>query len=263
MTRHIIERFEQSERFFWSNISLGTAQIKGTELFASGVRNPYLNCAIQRRLLTEATFSNTLDTIRAFYESHNVPWVWIVREDLIEPSLTNGSMLQLLDKSTMMYCYLKDLTSRLDSRTLQIIEDNEDLSDWGICLNQAYESSSDATTQYLEVINQYIQAHHKETWGKTKFHHFVAYHDKTPVSCLTLSLQNATARLDDIGTIPSQQNKGFATELITHVLNHAQQLGADICFLESSQMGINLYKKIGFRPLSSNNYFTVPEKHEL
>jgi hypothetical protein len=43
----------------------------------------------------------------------------------------------------------------------------------------------------------------------------------------------------------------------------AQQLGADICFLESSQMGINLYKKIGFKSLNSNNYFTVPEKNDL
>lgn len=257
MTRYIIERYEQSERFFWSNISLETTQINGTELFTSGVHNLYLNCAIQRNPIVETNFKNILEDILTFYESHHVPWVWIIREDLIEPSLITGSNLQLLDKSTIMFCDLNDFTSSSYSRALKILENNNDLTDWGICLSQAYESFTDSTAKYSLATNQYIKAHQKETWGKTKFHHFVAYLNNSPVSCLSLSLQNAIARLDDIGTVPSQRNKGFATELIIFVLNYAKKQGANICFLESSQAGLNLYKKIGFLSLYTNSYYTI------
>lgn len=257
MTRYVIDRYEQAERFFWSNISLETAQINGTEVFTSGVNNKFLNCAIQRRPLAESTFQDTFDNISTFYNSHHIPWVWIIREDLIEPGFLPSIPLPLLDKSTMMFCKLDEPIPEAFHSKLQILENNQNLTDWGICLSQAYEPSTQQVTPYSQATQQYILAHQKESWGKTKFHHFVAYVDKAPVSCLTLSLQNGMARLDDVGTIPSQQKKGYATELIIHVLNYAKHLGADICFLESSQAGIKMYQRIGFSALYSNMYFGI------
>jgi ribosomal protein S18 acetylase RimI-like enzyme len=198
-----------------------------------------------------------MDTIQAFYKPFNLPWVWIIREDLILPSLITKQPLQLLDKSTIMVRDLGKPLPHQTSNNFTVKEDNRDLTDWGLCLSKAYQTSAETAAQYSEAIQQYIVAHKKDTSGKTKVHHFVGYFDHAPVSCLTLSLQNATARIDDVGTMPEHQHQGYATQLILHVLNFAKALGADICFLESSQAGIKVYKKLGFEALYTNMYFEL------
>lgn len=253
----LLERYEQAERFFWSNISLEVGQLNGTEVYASGVNNIYLNSAIQRKPITEANFYNTLNDIQAFYEAHNIPWVWIIRENLILPTLITKHSLQVFDKSTMMYCDLSKPLPYRENIELQILENNKDLTDWGFCLSKAYNSPNETAAQYEDAIKQYIVAHKRKTWDKTRFHHFVAYLNEIPVSCLTLTLQQGAARFDDVGTIPEQQNKGFATQLILYCMKRAKSFGADICFLESSQVGINMYQKLGFNSLLSNLYFKV------
>src|ERR1700682_3370635 len=102
----LLELYQKSERFFWTSISVATKKIRGMDLFASGVHNRYLNSAIQRTPLTEISFQNTLNSIQDFYKIHNVPWVWIIREDLIRLTLIASQSLELLDKSTAMSCDL-------------------------------------------------------------------------------------------------------------------------------------------------------------
>jgi len=257
--RYLIECYEQTERFFWSNISIETAQINGTEVFASGANNLYLNSAIQRKPLTEATLQPIMDTLQAFYKPFNLPWVWIIREDLIPSSLIIPQSLQLLDKSIVMALDLKLSLPHQAANNLFITENNDDLTDWGICLSKAYQIPEHTTDQYSEGIQKYIAAHMKETSGKSKFHHFVGYLNDIPVSCVTLSFQNAVARIDDVGTVPEHQHKGYATQILLHTLQHSTTIGADICFLESSQAGIKVYSKLGFEALYSNLYFEVVE----
>lgn len=76
---------------------------------------------------------------------------------------------------------------------------------------------------------------------------------------MTLSLNKGVARIDDVGTLPEFQGKGYATHLMNDVLFTAKQLGADHCFLESSDSGLGIYKKLGFELLFENRiYSTVP-----
>lgn len=75
------------------------------------------------------------------------------------------------------------------------------------------------------------------------------------MSSLTLSLHNDLARIDDLGTLPSYQKQGFATELVHFALEQAKNLKANYCFLEASESGLSLYKKIGFKSLFKRQYF--------
>lgn len=263
MTKNqLIEFYEKSERFFWSNISLATAHINGVDLFASAVNNRELNPAIQRASLTEESFITTLDSIQAFFKTHHIPWVWIIREGLIPPNLITSHALELTDISIAMFCDLKNLPISNADSTLQIRENNDDLSDWGTCLTKAYGSPAETAAQYSDVVKDYIEAHQKQTWSKTSFHHFVGYLGDLPVSCLTLSTEENRCRIDDVGTIPEQQHKGFATEIVRDGLIQAKALGADMCFLESSKKGIKVYEKLGFEPLFSNMYYKIGQEDD-
>jgi ribosomal protein S18 acetylase RimI-like enzyme len=254
---HLLEYYEQAERFFWSNISIDVTQIDDTEVYCSGVNSLYLNSAIQRKSLSEANLQRTLEQLKAFYQHHNVSWVWIFREDLCFDSLLSSPHLQMLDRSTMMYYNLNDTLPALYSVDLSIIENNEDLRDWGFCLTQAFGNSAETPTNFSQFPDQYISAHKNGIWNTKAFHHFVGYLNNTPVTCATLSLNNSIARIDDVGTIPEHQHKGYATQMIHHILTLAKLKGVDICFLESSSIGLNVYEKLGFKTLDSNVYYQV------
>ncbi len=79
--------------------------------------------------------------------------------------------------------------------------------------------------------------------------HFALSVDRQVVSCLTLSMCDGLARLNDVGTHRDFRGKGYATQLIYAALAHARHLGAQWCFLEASTEGVSLYRSLGFRAL--------------
>lgn len=255
--RRLIEPYEISENYFWSTISLATGRSNSVDLYATGVDNCYLNVAIQKAPLTENTFQDTVKHINKFYKTHHLPWVWIIRHGMIPPQLIESPSMKLLDRSTAMYYDVRTLSDTISSHELHILENNQDLTDWGICLCKTYQSPLESTSQYLEVVKLYIEAHKRPTWNRANFHHFVGYLNKIPVSTAILSIHGNKARIDDVGTIPAYQKKGYATQMILHALKESKELGADICFLESSQTGKKVYEKLGFKELFSNMCFQI------
>ncbi|MBL3285103.1 putative GNAT acetyltransferase C-terminal domain protein [Rickettsiales endosymbiont of Paramecium tredecaurelia] len=67
---------------------------------------------------------------------------------------------------------------------------------------------------------------------------------------------NTIARIDDVGTLPEFQGKGYASALMRYVLSEAKRLGVRHCFLESSDSGLGVYQKLGFEPLFKNNIYS-------
>ncbi|MEX6225135.1 GNAT family N-acetyltransferase [Providencia hangzhouensis] len=73
-----------------------------------------------------------------------------------------------------------------------------------------------------------------------------------PFLTLTLTINEKTARLDDIGTDVQYQGKGLATQLnmlFSSVISSIEQ-----CVLEASSDGLSIYKKLGFEPIF--NYYS-------
>lgn len=126
---------------------------------------------------------------------------------------------------------------------------NAHLEDWIIPLVGAFGSTR-------EISGQYAQAHQVALDKNCHLQHFSLYEDACPVASSTLSIHKTLARIDDVGTLPEFQRKGYATRLMTATLTEAKQLGARHCFLEASTSGLGLYQKLGFASLFTNNIYT-------
>jgi ribosomal protein S18 acetylase RimI-like enzyme len=88
--------------------------------------------------------------------------------------------------------------------------------------------------------------------------HSSLYKQEQPISSITLSINNDLARIDDVGTLPEFQRKGYATHLIKDALSAAKKLNVNYCFLESSTSSFSIYKSLGFEFLFKNNIYTNP-----
>jgi ribosomal protein S18 acetylase RimI-like enzyme len=254
---YLFQTYQKSERFFWSTISPATAHTDDADIYVTGVNNRYLNPAIQKSPLTEDTFQKVLTNYQDFYSSQNLPWVWVIEQHLIPQGLIKKESLEFLDKSSAMYLDLSNPIRVNRTNGFVIEENNDDLTDWGLSLRQAYQDPAETSDAYLDVVNQYIHIKKKQACNTANFHHFVGYLNRIPICCLTLSLQENRARIDDVGTAPKHQNKGFATQMIVYAMQKAFQLGANLCFLEASQAGSGMYGKIGFKKIFSNLYFKI------
>lgn len=54
-----------------------------------------------------------------------------------------------------------------------------------------------------------------------------------------------------VATSPAMQRKGYSTSLLKHVHNYAKESGFECLVLQSTRLGINLYKKMGFREIEN------------
>ena len=156
-------------------------------------------------------------------------------------------------KSVSMFVDLDSLTTdqtaSFDSETT--IKANDDhLNDWMIPLVGAFEST-------FEICSIYATTHENALKRNINLRHFSLYKQEKTIASITLSMHNDTiARIDDVGTLPEFQGKGYATYLMRYVLSEAKRLGARHCFLESSDLGLGVYQKLGFEPLFKNNIYS-------
>ncbi|WP_039455074.1 GNAT family N-acetyltransferase [Candidatus Jidaibacter acanthamoebae] len=252
MENRIIKLFYQTEDFFFKNISKEVAVLENnTTAYVTGVNSAGLNIVAQRDTLTNPQLS--LKQAIELYSSYNLPWIWISKEELVTEELDNTfehNGLELIDESTAMVYDLRcNQIFKIDN-SLNIIESNNDLNNWTKPLLEAFESTEEA-------MNQYITAHSRANKKKGYFHHHVGFTGSNPVTSITLSINNNIARIDDVGTLPGFQGKGYASTMIKHVLNKAKKFKADYCFLEASKAGLSIYRKIGFKELFNNKIYSL------
>lgn len=78
--------------------------------------------------------------------------------------------------------------------------------------------------------------------------YFMGKHNGVPVGTAVLFVDpDGIAGIHSMGIIPSQRRKGYAEELLIHMMNIARIKGAAYATLQASDMGKGLYFKIGFQ----------------
>ena len=93
-------------------------------------------------------------------------------------------------------------------------------------------------------------------FGKgTPWHHYVAWLRDTPVAIASLLLHTGLAGIYGVATIPEARKQGIGAALTLHAMHEARGLGYRIAMLAPSQMGLNMYHKIGFQEVGLTYYY--------
>ena len=243
------ESFYRCEDYFFRSISKDCLDFEGEgTAYFTGSSSEYLNPFFLRN--NRSSLGSILEKAKAFYAVHNCPWVIIIPEDSVSENhekILRSFNFHLNEKSVAMGISLDENTKFEMCQSSMIKPVNHNLKDWMIPLVDAFGST-------LELSQQYTEAHVRALL-KAQFYHFTIYEGDRAAASLTLSLNQNGACLNDVGTLPLFQRQGFASRLIIHALLEARKLGATQCFLEASDEGFSLYKKLGFTPLFKNNIY--------
>jgi ribosomal protein S18 acetylase RimI-like enzyme len=89
---------------------------------------------------------------------------------------------------------------------------------------------------------------------------YLGYLNGKPVSTSTIFYGGGAAGIYCVATLPEARGKGIGAAITLEPLQDARELGHRIGVLQSSEMGFNVYKKVGFRHLCQieNFYLSLP-----
>lgn len=248
MSSDLLHLFHQSSLYFSKSISLAERSFADcADAFFCGVPTPSFNPLLLKKDLDDQGLNNAA----AFFAHHQSPWCVVVPEYLQTPALETRLAHHGFfpgEKTLAMVLPLGHEPPEEKSESLIRLM-NSQLEQWMLPLIEAFKST-------MEVTEKYKNAHAHALAKHYKLAHLSLYKDGAPVSSLTLSWHDNIGRLDDIGTLPTHQRKGYARTLIKHALRGAYKINLTHCFLEASETGALVYQSLGFKPLFRNQIFS-------
>ena len=84
---------------------------------------------------------------------------------------------------------------------------------------------------------------------------YLGYWDGEPVATCCHFFGAGVAGIYSVSTLPAARGKGIGTAMTLQAFRKARELGYRIGVLQSSEMGYNIYKKLGLRHLCQIEYF--------
>ncbi|MBQ0520115.1 GNAT family N-acetyltransferase [Proteus mirabilis] len=243
MDAQLYKEFKIIEKAFWSEICENNIRIGDhTHCFMTPMDAPIFNFIYLRQGASENTFQQASTLFSSQKKGHMLvlPESLLPEfEEIIKKAGYTGDGM-----TTAMYLSLSDATyPPYKNNPCDIILTNHDLKQWAQPLKTAFPVGDDTIT------NEYIRYHQKALDNGATILHYALLVAGQPVSSLTLTLHDKLARFDDIGTDIAYQGNGYATHLITHLLEFCREQGVERCFLDASADGLALYRKFGFKPL--------------
>jgi len=132
-----------------------------------------------------------------------------------------------------MFMDLADVPDNVERVVIQKVKNTEQAKIWSQLFQEAfgYEISVVTVMKTMESIEYFIGKHNGVAVGTA-----VLFVDKRGI-----------AGIHSMGVIPSQRRKGYAEELLIHMLNIARIKGSEYATLQASEMGKGLYLKTGFQ----------------
>ena len=249
----LIDLYRQAEDYFFRGISSKCLDLDDGA-------HAYMTGGAELNFIYITRNTNALDKIliqgKQFFDQDDRSFDVIIPQELCTPQMAdilNTMGYPQKSKSVSMVVgldrFATDQTPGFDSETT-IKPNDEQLNDWMMPLIGAFEST-------FEICSIYATTHANALKRNINLRHFSLYKQDKPIASITLSMHNNTiARIDDVGTVPAFQGKGYASALMRYVLSEAKKLGARHCFLESSDSGLGVYQKLGFETLFKNNIYS-------
>jgi GNAT superfamily N-acetyltransferase len=216
--------------------------------FSTGLNHPWGNWIVNIRFNTQNVKSRITENMKFYHEKELAMMWWI------SPSSTPDNLLSLLENAGLqvpkegalgMACDLRGLTrnhleevlNKLQIKVTKITSENA-LELWGKVFQEGYSVSERIAEMFLNLIksieNSYLD-------------NYIAIFQEQPVAIASVLYYGGIAGIFNIATLPDYRGQGIGTAITLVPLMDAKKKDYEIAWLESSEMGVNLYKRIGFQ----------------
>jgi len=248
----IIRAIELNWREFfksWATLNIKNLEYEENDMFfkfMSGVPYFRLNGVIDAQIPPEIAEETVKEIISSFKE-RNLPFIWITGPssnpiNLRDYFLNDG--LIFIIKPPGMAFNLKNLTvDKKEIPGLEIIkvENSKTMQTYVKIGLTGLEWEIDTTYDFLKEVATYFYLK-----DNLKHSAFIAYYKGNPVAISKAFYGAGVAGIYRVTTLEKARHKGIGTVISLAPLFEAKERGYEIATLISSDVGFNVYKRIGF-----------------
>jgi len=211
------------------------------------LQHPWFNGVLSSKLPTTDDETMITDAIKYFRDKGISTFTW-----WLEPHLKRADWEPVLSKYGFDFSNntpgmafdlqtLNESLKPIDGFEIRVVKDAESLRTWVNTFIPAYDLPLDWASITYNV------------WLKSgldfPMRSYLGYLNGKPVSTSTVFYGGGVAGIYDVATLPEARGKGLGAALTLQPLLDARQMGYRIGVLQASDMGFNIYKKLGFRHL--------------
>jgi len=231
------------------NIEFEDAQYEETENFSrffTGIPFYFFNGVIDNHISSENAMKKIKENI-TFFEKRQVPFLWV-----LGPSSTPKNMGELLikngfiiDKLQGMAYNIKILNTEselLNKVEIIKVESLDNLKVWNDIILTGFEFPKEVRSDFFFEAFSFILLNNRASVCA-----FLAYYDGNPVASSLVLYKAGVAGIHMVTTLEEARGKGIGTAITLASLREAKKLGYETAILHSSEMGLNIYKQMGFK----------------
>jgi ribosomal protein S18 acetylase RimI-like enzyme len=226
--------------------------------FISGVPYPLFNMVLKTDLQTDRVDEMITDTLARF-QRRNLPFLWIVDpssrphdlgERLKVAGLRHGGdspgMAVNLDSLSFDSAVPPDLT-------IHAVREKEDLSSWCDVVAQSFQMPGFARDALFDFMARLSRL------GFPDIENYVAKREGEVAAVSTVVYAHGVAGIYNVGTRPDMRRRGYGMAITLATLLEARNAGYRVGVLQSSEMGLNIYKRVGFEEVCTfGQYLWLP-----
>ncbi len=234
-----------------------TTQLPGSELVEdeqfsyhdTPLPSPIFKGVWRAKLAPDQT-DTAIEQMITHYQARNSPLAgWWFNDqpqppDLVERLLAHGFELSYIALGMALDLNYADAAYRVPEG-LEIVEatDEQTLNDWATTLYHAYDEE-------FPLASARVFPDATLTLGADcPWRAYIGYWNGQPAATNLVFVGGGVAGLFCVGTIPGLRGKGIGAAITLKPLLDARALGYHYGVLFASEMGIPMYRKIGFRPV--------------
>lgn len=214
--------------------------------FLSGLPFHLANGIVKARFLSDH-LEGTLDKRLRLLTTEQVPMTWLIGPSTRPVDL--GSHLEargwvLEDVAPGMAIELQTLDESLSpptSLTIERVREEEGLRTWLRIMTIGSEMPEEGLTLLLELVSRHGFK------DSPSVHYYLGVLDDKPVATSLLYLGGGVAGIYNVATLPEVRRQGIGSALTVAPLLQARAWDYRIGSLQSTPMGLNLYRRLGFR----------------
>jgi GNAT superfamily N-acetyltransferase len=212
----------------------------GELFFAGRSALPFLNGVMRDEPREDAV--DLLTRARSFFFDRQrgfVAFVWPGDPELGKAALAAG-MFPVMDRYPEMIC--REPLEALPGDLHPVVDSDDARGYWGIC-DAAYPSLGFPRGVFSEAFAPEDLLNDDRVWACT------AREEGRPVACASVWLTPGVGMVGWVAALPEIRGRGLAAACTARVTNEAIERGADVVSLQSSPMGEELYRRLGFEEI--------------
>ena len=241
---------------YWGRLNASLKKAGPVWAMSTGVAVSDINWAWNEEPLKKEDQASVLE-IREYYKEKNLPfwwWVYPRGQSLETIGVLRAAGLKYFAGVPGMAADLHQSPGKFhpaDNITIIPVENRDDLMLWQNISFDGFEMPPHARTSYAAFVSSF------EAGAQSSQRLFLACMDGKPAATSLLFIDQNTAGIYYVSTLPAFRNKGCGLRITQAAMQSAREAGCKNVILQATPMGERLYRRLNFRPHCQAEIYTL------